>query len=266
GKTNATAINLSDIASNSGTGGFVINGENKDDYSGRSVSSAGDVNGDGLDDLIIGASWANPAGEDWAGKSYVVFGKTNATAINLSDIASNSGTGGFVINGENRDDQSGISVSSAGDVNGDGLDDLIVGAWLASPTSNNGRAGKSYIVFGKTNATAINLSDIASNSGTGGFVINGENTLDLSGYSVSSAGDVNGDGLDDLIVGTNWMDFLGRRSVEKSYVIFGKTDTKVINLSDISAGKGTATHTIDFQGDTNTDKNDTLTGTSANEL
>ncbi|OJA03775.1 integrin alpha, partial [Bathymodiolus thermophilus thioautotrophic gill symbiont] len=86
----ATAINLSDIASNSGTGGFVINGENEDDCSGRLVSLAGDVNGDGLDDLIVGAYKADPASKSKAGKSYVVFGKTNATAINLSDIASNS--------------------------------------------------------------------------------------------------------------------------------------------------------------------------------
>ncbi|OJA03006.1 integrin alpha, partial [Bathymodiolus thermophilus thioautotrophic gill symbiont] len=119
---------------------------------------------------------------------------------------------------------------------------------------------------GKTNATAINLSDIASNSGTGGFVINSENTWDYSGTSVSSAGDVNGDGLDDLIVGAEWADSTGKSLAGKSYVIFGKTDTKAINLSDISAGKGTTAHTIDFQGDTNTDKNDTLTGTSANEF
>ncbi|OJA03148.1 integrin alpha, partial [Bathymodiolus thermophilus thioautotrophic gill symbiont] len=160
GKTNATAINLSDIASNSGTGGFVINGENKDDYSGASVSSAGDVNGDGLDDLIIGAYGADPASKNLAGKSYVVFGKTNATAINLSDIASNSGTGGFVINGEEAYALSGWSTSSAGDVNGDGLDDLIVGVYVVNSAGKNS-AGKSYVVFGKTNATAINLSDIA---------------------------------------------------------------------------------------------------------
>ncbi|OJA03220.1 integrin alpha, partial [Bathymodiolus thermophilus thioautotrophic gill symbiont] len=94
--------------------GFVMNGENVEDHSGKSVSSAGDVNGDGLDDLIVGAYHA----ESYVGKSYVVFGKTNASAVNLSAIA--LGTGGFVINGENADDWSGYSVSSAGDVNGDG--------------------------------------------------------------------------------------------------------------------------------------------------
>jgi hypothetical protein len=81
-----------------------------------------------------------------------------------------------------------VPVSSAGDVNGDGLDDLIVGAYQANP-SNKSNAGKSYVVFGKQDNTVINLSAIAS--GTGGFVINGESENDYSGYSVSNAGDVN---------------------------------------------------------------------------
>jgi hypothetical protein len=115
--------------------GFVINGETVSDQSGYSVSSAGDVNGDGLDDLIVGARYADLSGKSNAGKSYVVFGKANGSAINLSAIADASNpTGGFVINGEATNDYSGVSVSSAGDVNGDGLDDLIVGADKASLT------------------------------------------------------------------------------------------------------------------------------------
>jgi hypothetical protein len=84
-------------------------------------------------------------------------------------------------------------------MNGDGLDDLIVSAWAAD-LSDKTRAGKSYVVFGKQdNTDAIELSAIAAGTSTGGFVINGESAGDESGYSVSSAGDVNGDGLDDLI-------------------------------------------------------------------
>jgi hypothetical protein len=74
---NTHAVELSDIAA--GTGGFVINGESAGDRNGYSVSSAGDVNGDGLGDLIVGAHAADPSGKSRTGKSYVVFGKKDNT-------------------------------------------------------------------------------------------------------------------------------------------------------------------------------------------
>ncbi|MCO4091568.1 MAG: hypothetical protein HEQ34_06395, partial [Sphingorhabdus sp.] len=221
------AVELSAIAN--GTGGFVINGALAGDNSGRSVSSAGDVNNDGYDDLIVGANLADPNG-DRSGASYVVFGKADNTApVNLLAIA--NGTGGFVINGASAGDNSGRSVSSAGDVNGDGFADLIVGAAGADP--NGSYSGASYVVFGKAGGTPVNLSAI----GTGGFVINGALAGDRSGFSVSSAGDVNGDGYDDLIVGADGADPNGSYS-GASYVVFGKTNSASVNLSDIASGIG----------------------------
>ncbi len=246
GKKDSTTIELSAIAS--GTGGFVINGNN---YNGKSVSSAGDVNGDGLDDLIVGTPQSDLNGKKIVGKSYVIFGKTDNTAINLSAI----GTGGFVINGENAYDRSGFSVSTAGDVNGDGLDDLIVGSFEADP-SGKSKAGKSYVIFGKINNAEVNLSVVASGTGGLGFVINGESAGDLSGSSVSTAGDVNGDGLDDLIIGAR----MAKARAGKSYVIFGKNDTDAIDLSELNDD---SKYIINYLGDKN---NNTLTGTNNDEI
>jgi hypothetical protein len=72
----------------SGTGGFAINGESVNDYSGWSISSAGDVNGDGLDDLIVGARKADPSGKSSAGKSYVIFGKQDNAVSKPSPLTS----------------------------------------------------------------------------------------------------------------------------------------------------------------------------------
>jgi hypothetical protein len=215
GKTDGTAVALSALETDNDSGGFVINGVGVNDQSGRSVSSAGDVNGDGLADLIVGALNDDPNGRTSSGASFVVFGKTDGTAVALSTVE--AGTGGFVINGVSAGDLSGNSVSSAGDVNGDGLADLIVGAWGDDP--NGSYSGASFVVFGKTDGSAVALSLVEA--GIGGFVINGVSANDLSGYSVSSAGDVNGDGFADLIVSASRDDPNGHADSGASFVVFG---------------------------------------------
>ena len=148
------------------------------------------------------------------GKTYVVFGQAEGTAIELTAVG--AGNGGFLIDGEKAKPEptmSGVSVASAGDVNGDGLADLIVGAQSGS---------KSYVVFGKASGTAIELDNVVTGNG-GGFVIKGESSDDWGGRMVASAGDVNGDGLADLIVGAGGADLAAGSDVGKAYVIFGST-------------------------------------------
>jgi hypothetical protein len=221
-----------------GTDGFVLNGIAVNDISGFSVSSAGDVNGDGVDDVIIGAFVADPSGRTSAGESYVVFGGPAVGAGGSLDLSSLDGTNGFVINGIDANDNSGVSVSSAGDVNGDGVDDVIIGAYRADP---NGRtnAGESYVVFGGPGVGAGGSLDLSSLSGANGFVLNGIETPDRSGFSVSSAGDVNGDGVDDLIIGAYWAFQNGQVRGGESYVVFGGPGVGAGGSLELSSLDGT---------------------------
>jgi len=223
-----------DLSSLNGSTGFRLDGMTADDLSGYSVSTAGDVNGDGIDDLLIGARGASPNGIE-SGSSYVVFGRSSgfASVIGLSSL---DGSTGFRLDGVAEYDYSGRSVSAAGDVNGDGIDDLLIGASAASP--NGTSSGSSYVVFGSSSAFAsvINLSSL---DGTTGFRLDGVSAFDKSGYSVSAAGDINGDGTDDLLIGANGAD-PNDTSSGSSYVVFGHSSAfaSVIDLSSLNGSTG----------------------------
>ena len=115
-----------DLTGLAATDGFIIQGDTWGDLVGTSVSNAGDVNGDGIDDVIVGARGNNNGGYD-AGAAYVIYGQTGATRGTI-DLTALSAGDGFMIQGDKAGDYTGRSVSSLGDVNGDGIGDMMVGA------------------------------------------------------------------------------------------------------------------------------------------
>ena len=167
------------------TADLLLTGTGPDDHAGSSVAPAGDVDGDGLDDIIVGAPGRDAQGQD-SGEAYVVLGAILSSAASPLSLA----TAGVVLGGDDDGDRAGAAVAPAGDVDGDGLDDVLVGAW----GSDNGR-GAAYVILGTTLAAGgpLPLSDAD-------VILEGENNSQ-AGWSVASAGDVDGDGLGDLLVG-----------------------------------------------------------------
>jgi VCBS repeat-containing protein len=213
--------------------GFIIQGDSAGDAAGWSVSSAGDVNGDGFADLIIGARGGDDGGAE-AGEAYVVFGGAGGFGTlvggrRVLDLTTLTPAQGFIIQGDLANDRTGYSVASAGDVNGDGFSDLIIGATLGKINSANSTAGgTAHVVFGGASGfgTAVGarqVLDLTTLSAAQGFTIRGRQSGSDTGKSVSSAGDVNGDGFADLIVGAPMFNlaFASQLNEGAAFVIFG---------------------------------------------
>jgi FG-GAP repeat len=188
-----------------------IPGETADDNFGFSLARAGDLNGDGVDDLAVGAIY-NDQGGSAAGKVSIFFGGRPFDTGRDLDLV-----------GEAADDHFGVSVAGAGDVNGDGFDDLIVGARLND--RNGSAAGAAYIFFGGPSMDAV--PDV---------VLVGEAADDWFGQSVAGAGDVNGDGYADVIVGAPYNDRNGS-AAGAAYLFLG--GPRMDNVPDlILTGEG----------------------------
>ena len=305
-----------DTASLPAADGFILQGERPDNYLGTSVAEAGDINGDGLDDLIVGAPVLGCSSDPIGGRAYIIYGKAGTTgtqfgeAVTIAvfseevhgftsvvtqtvteenpaptsaevserqvlDVAKLSPAAGFILQGDMRYDALGWSVSGAGDVNGDGLADLIVGAEFGDDGGDG--AGEAYIIYGKagngaqfgealTISVSVDTSDSSNNetmtitegpapegsvvrqildttalAPADGFILQGDAASDNLGFSVSGAGDVNGDGLDDLIAAAAGDD--GGNLAGEAYIIYGKAgpDGTQFGMAVRLAADGTTT-------------------------
>jgi hypothetical protein len=261
GSGGSGAYDLSDLTPE-GTDGFVLRGIEADDNAGRSVAYAGDVNGDGIGDLLVSGHLANPNGAT-SGETYLVYGRSDFSSLltlgvlELSTLAAGDGTNGTVFNGVATGDQSGNFVSGAGDFNGDGLQDIAIGAHYASTY-----AGAAYVIYGELGGFGTAEFELSTLDGTTGFELTGTAT-NYAGTSVDLAGDINGDGFDDLIVSApgaspNGNDFSGT-----TYVVFGQsgalaasqtlTATADVTINGALYAYHTSGFSLDSTGDINGD-------------
>ena len=219
-----------------GVRGFRIDGAAEGDFAAGSIA-AGDVNGDRRSDLLIGAPETDNNERGQSGSVYVVFGGARSGQLDLATLAA-----GFRIDGAEDGDQTGWSVGRAGDVNGDGRADMVVGAPLAD-SNDRIESGSAFVVLGKGSTDGIDLSFSPSVR----LRMDGADTRERAGWSVAGAGDVNGDKRPDVVVGAPWANPNGRFFAGSVYVVFGQAASTTIDLAapgrpaSGSTGRPTAT-------------------------
>ena len=214
-----------------------------------SVAAAGDQNRDGLADLALGARAAKPQERAVAGSSWVVFGRSAAERVELDAEA---GLAGYRVDGAEPGDASGV-VAPAGDVNGDGLGDLLTGAPGAQP---NGRfdSGSAFVVFAQPAGSTVDLAQLGAAGiridGAGGSAVG--NRGDFAGTAVAGVGDVDMDGYADSAVSAPGYDGPGAPDTGAVFLVRGRPSAATIDLAAVEDGyriEGSRATTLAATGD-----------------
>ncbi|MEM1368851.1 MAG: Ig-like domain-containing protein, partial [Cyanobacteria bacterium P01_H01_bin.15] len=224
GENTPSNINLGNLGNN----GFSIAGGLSNGQLGADVDSAGDINGDGLTDLIFSEPRAAVNGNSSAGKVYVVLGQTDTITGDLS-VQDLSSVNSFVIEGLEGSGLLGTALNTLGDINDDGFDDFAI-----SGIGESSGAGSVYVIFGDANIGATGSIDLSQLDGNNGFRLQGAANGDNAGIDISSVGDFNGDGVGDLLVGAYFADPNGNGQSGESYIVYGIADERTANEAPVS--------------------------------
>ena len=224
-----------------GTLGLVINGTDTNSFSGRHVAAAGDINGDGIDDLALSAPLADTGTFFGAGETYVIFGLDDGGFPATIELAELNGTGlnatpGITIRGAASTDQSGFSIDAGGDVNNDGVDDLLIGIANANAVPGGSNRGQVVVIYGQDDGSLPDVIELLDLNGTGvnaaaGALINGLTDGERIGSVVRGVGDVNGDSFDDILIAN----ITNSQTEFFNYLVYGSdTLPETIALADLN--------------------------------
>lgn len=250
-----------------GTNGYVIEGWRDNGKLGRyglvkNISTVGDFNNDGADDIAFGAP-SYDSDTDPMGEGYVLFGGSSLEdmdsldgdadgVINLSYLSSGNGSNGFIIDGFTAYDQGGTS-SSYGDINGDGHSDAIMSGFMAGSAA--GDSGEVYVVFGGDGwSGGWELNRSTDFDGTNGVVFKNSNSREFMGISVTGVEDMNNDGYDELLIGANQAHGSHATKTGNAYLVYGGEHgvkgvssalTNGFNMSSLDGSNGYVFHGTD---------------------
>jgi len=167
------------------------------------VSGAGDFNDDGIDDFLVSACCSSGGGWWYSGETYVIYGGRGVAGAGVFDVGALDGTNGFAMYGATAQMTLGARMAPAGDLNGDGVDDIMFGNVVAT-VDGKIHVGQVYVLWGGRGLGASGAFYMKDWTPEVGLIINGMHESGVAGYSLAPLGDFDGDGVDDFAVAVVW--------------------------------------------------------------